>query len=204
MSCQRSETEANDFVDGLLDERAAGDYEGHLGSCEDCRASVEALRMLKGAVALLPREIAPSRDLLGGVRRTAVHSWRPRWSVWAAGAVAASLLLAIGAAGSWWVMRPSGSTEPAAMTAEDELRAAEQAYVEATERLLAHLEQGPTQLSPETETVLAENLGIINEAIDRVHSAMETDPENRAHGQALAALYRKKVQTLWRASRLSS
>ena len=52
--------------------------------------------------------------------------------------------------------------------------------------------------------MLAENLGIINEAIDRVHIAMESDPENRSHGQALATLYRTKVQTLWRASRLSS
>lgn len=225
MNCPATDAFFDDFVDGQLGEDERREFELHLAACRGCRAAVAERHALQRAVADLPESIPPSRDLLPEVRETlrqrgrlpgtGVFATRP-WLRWAG---AAAALLVVGTIG-WMVGRgrevpaiagsPADSSTPSEIalasgdSAEIEFLDAEREYLEATARMLSLLEQRRDQLSPETARVLDENLALINDAIEEVHRAFAADPGDPRHGHALNALYRKKIETLWRASRLSS
>ncbi len=116
----------------------------------------------------------------------------------------------IGLAGLAVAMLRGGSVEdatasraPGADALLAEYRAAEQQYIEATGRLLTLLEQRREEIPPETLQVVQENLGIIDAAIGRARLAFEADGAEAREAHVLTALYDKKLQLLWRASRLA-
>lgn len=198
----RREEALNDYVDGLLDDARRAELERHLEGCEDCRATLEELRDLLERAAEL-KELPPSTDLFPRIRAR-VSRRRPDWRKAAVAAV-----LVIGLAGLAAVMLRGGSgdaapdREPAAAAVLAEYRAAEQQYLEATERLLALLEQRRGEIPPEALQVVEENLGIIDDAIGRARLAFETDGAEARDAHVLTALYDKKLQLLWRASQLA-
>ena len=224
MNCERFDQLVDDYVDGELDEQTRLAADRHLASCPDCRGSVEQLRGLLEQAVALPREIEPPLELLPAIRRERgerARSGRPKeaarrpalsasWLGWAG--LAASLLLlvtAIGVGSGWW----QRSADPAAPVAVEtppptavlaEFRAAEGEYLRATRLLLDSLEANGGKLSPETTSVIEENLAIIDRAIADVRLALADDPNNHRNGQVLTALHRQKLQLLMRASRLSS
>ena len=217
MNCNRMETLFDDYVDGLLTASAGKEAERHLANCPACRSSVDELRRLKQATQALPRGIAPERDLLPGIRdrigRDARRGGGSSWMRWAA--VAASLIVLTG---SVWVGLRSLDPGPApvdgaagaltVMLAADvslaEFEAAEVEYEQAADRLLEIVEARGDELTPETRAVIEENLQIIDEAIEQVRNALNDEPGDTRNGHILNALYRQKVEFLWRVSRLSS
>ena len=92
IECASFENRLDDYLDGLLDDAARRELETHAKGCSSCAATLEAQRDLLRATAELPREIEPSRDLLPGIRRSAIRSGaRPR--AWWLGLAAALLIL---------------------------------------------------------------------------------------------------------------
>ena len=83
-------------------------------------------------------------------------------------------------------------------------RAVEQDYIDATEMLLAAIEERRGQLPAETVDTLERNLAVIDEAIGEIRSTLDGIPEGPARERALTAMYKKKVDLLRRVSRLSS
>jgi hypothetical protein len=217
MNCSRLELLIDDYVDDTLAPDARAEVERHLAECADCHGAVEELRRLQRAVKALPRGIAPERDLLPGIRvgvglETPLAGRLPvaRWL-----AVAASLIVLTGAV--WFGLRSidsrpaptvAGSGAGDVFLAGDlnlaEFEAAEIEYEEAAERLLEIVEARGDELSPETRAVIEENLRIIDGAIDQVREALNDEPDDTRNGYMLNALYRQKVEFLWRVSRLSS
>jgi len=217
MNCIRLETLLDDYVDDLLAPETRGEVERHLADCPACHGSLDELRGLQQAAQALPRGIAPDRDLLPGIRdligRDARRSQGSSWLRWAA--VAASLIVLTGAV---WIGFRSLDSEPApaevatgpgsVLLAADinkvEFDAAETEYEEAAAHLLEIVEARGDELSPETRAIIEDNLRIIDEAIDQVREALDAEPDDTRNGHILNALYRQKVEFLWRVSRLSS
>ena len=213
MNCSEMEKLLDLYVDGELEPGRRAEVRAHVDGCADCRAGLEERRELARAVEQLPRELAPTRDLLPGIRRATVQRRRPLW-FWAG--MAASLVALSTVA--WVTLRAPEKTETAGrITVPDlpqpwsvarvnqlEFEMAEEEYELAAERLLQLLEEREDSLSPETLELVEENLRIIDQAIDEVRDALESAPEDPANGHALNALHRQKVEFLWRLSRLSS
>jgi anti-sigma factor RsiW len=217
MNCTRLETLLDDYVDDLLAPEVRVELERHIADCPACHGSLEESRRLQRASQALPRGIAPERDLLPGIRdligRDARRAQGSSWRRWAA--VAASLIVLTGAV---WVGFRSLDSETvpsevatgsgAVLLAADinmvEFEAAETVYEEAAAHLLEIVEARGDELSPETRAVIEENLQIIDEAIDQVRDALNAEPDDTRNGHILNALYRQKVEFLWRVSRLSS
>ncbi len=82
--------------------------------------------------------------------------------------------------------------------------AVEREYVRAAELLLESIEARGDQLAPETQAALRENLAIIDRAIEEIRAALANDPGGAAQTEMLTAMYRQKLDLLWRVSRLSS
>ncbi|UCF67527.1 MAG: hypothetical protein JSV80_17465 [Acidobacteriota bacterium] len=225
-------TEAKSLLDELVDEQvgeSSGDLltehdrhaiERHLERCTSCRTELRQLRDLRRATADLPEEIAPERDLFPEIRsriapgtvvthpRAASHP--RRWiglaaaGLLAAGALTAALLLGRAERSPATSPRGTGLAQPAATLMADDWLVAEREYLQATDRLLSALEARESQLSPQTLAVLEKNLQVINDAIEDVRTALESDPANTQSSHILTALYQQRMQLLWTANRLSS
>jgi anti-sigma factor RsiW len=63
MICTDCTALLHEYVDGELAVRDARAVEAHVTHCAGCRAGLESLRTLLASAAVLPKEIAPQRDL---------------------------------------------------------------------------------------------------------------------------------------------
>jgi predicted anti-sigma-YlaC factor YlaD len=217
MNCTRIEELINDYVDGLLPDDERHDVERHLAGCPQCRREVEKLRAIVKRAAALPREIAPPRDLMPGIRRAVEDAGEHRtgasWMMWAAVAASVIILITVGIISinikdpnheTAQLTPPPGAVMPASHIAATEFHAAEREYLQAAALLAEALEKQRGSLSRETAAVVDENLKVINEAIENIHQAMDAEPGNPRNGQVLTALYQQKIEMLRRVSRLSS
>jgi hypothetical protein len=74
---------------------------------------------------------------------------------------------------------------------------------QATRReLVEALEARKHQLSPETMDVVAQNLRLIDDAMDRIARALGEDPQNEFLMKRLAGAYRRQIDLLRRAVRM--
>jgi anti-sigma factor RsiW len=104
MNCDRAKSQIFPYVDAELSREARHEMEEHLAGCVACRRLVEQELMFRDRYAgrlrpdPAPPHVRESVDrLLGGLVGTPALR-RPRWPVWVGGAVAAVLLLGLGAA----------------------------------------------------------------------------------------------------------
>ena len=81
---------------------------------------------------------------------------------------------------------------------------AERDFVAAGDALLEVLESRRDSLPPETLAAFEKNLATLDAAIADVRAVLDADGSDPATGQILTALYHKRMQLLWKASRLSS
>ena len=221
MSCERFEPLLDEFTDDELSRDRRDEVERHLASCAPCRERVARRRSLGRAARDLACEIAPPRDLWPKIRstlesgkRTEAKPHGPAWARW--GALAASVLLVSFAAITALRDRNPISTEngdprpgpraaaPASTTGSGYLFAAELEYEAATELLMGAIEEKREHLSPEALEVLERNLAIIDDAIDEIRDTLAESPDVRGREQTLTAMYRKRIELLWRVSRLTS
>ena len=59
MKCEVARSRLEAYLDGELDRAAVDELEAHLATCAGCRAALESLEALRGAVHALPRHRAP-------------------------------------------------------------------------------------------------------------------------------------------------
>lgn len=213
----------DDYVDGLLPEKSRRAVENHLEANPKDRWRLEEIRLLKQGARELPKEMELPRNLWPGIRAqlstkssTPSPSSAPRWkglrAVWLPLAASLVVLFAGALTLDYFRMDEAMTPQPARLTTINPTNAelarigmqdAELEYIKATDQLLAALEKRRDQFSPETLKILDENLIIINKAIEEVQDALKDDPENLLSRHTLTAMYRQKVQMLWKASRIS-
>jgi hypothetical protein len=93
----------------------------------------------------------------------------------------------------------SSSTGPATLA---EFTAIENDYIGTANRLSAALENGETQLSPETIAKLRESLRVIDAAILEARRALAEDPSNKALIDMLSTSYSQKIDLLQRTTEM--
>ncbi len=72
----------------------------------------------------------------------------------------------------------------------------------ARDQLRASLDERRDELSPETWSVVMDNLVVIDEAIDRIETAMVDNPNDGRLNRQLTVAYRRQIDLLQRATRL--
>jgi len=219
MSCDEARRWLDDLVDGELGEALELELRAHLQACPECRCEAHRRRELLGAVASLPREIQPSRDLWPGIASRLcaqpagpTRERRPRWQVWS-GLVAAGVLLVTGTVlvttrlmdlrAQNTAVHPGtpAGIAPAVITTGLEVPNAE--LERAASSLRTALESRRSQLSPATLKVVDENLAIIDAALGRLQTAVREDPGNRALVTLLTATWARKIDLLQTATELA-
>lgn len=221
----------SEYIDGLLTSAEARSVEVHLSECPGCRTLVEELEAVREAGRSL-EDRGPDRDLWPGVREAIEGpeviplgaAGRPEGGVAGGRArarrglfltapqltAAALVLLALGAAGSAWMLRaptarlaepvpsdPASRTdEPVAVAVSGGVDAERAAEIERLERLLR---EAGDRLDPATVRVLEKNLQIIDGAIRASSSALEEDPGNPWVQDHLQRTLDRKVAYLRRA-----
>jgi anti-sigma factor RsiW len=214
-----TEERLNDHVDGLLSAPDTAAVEAHLAACAACRAEVEGLRALLGAVSGLPREVAPPVEVWEALRaETSARPGRAAWTVRLTRrelAAAAVLLVALSSGITAALLRDRGGPEPSGAVAVEgavarppaawvEFRRAEAEYLRTADDLEAVLAASRDALAPETVQVVEANLRIIDAAIGDAREALARDPANAELSNVLAATYRDKIDVLERTLRLSA
>jgi predicted Zn-dependent protease len=157
-------------------------------------------KRLDDAIAALPREIQPPRDLWPEIeaRIRKRRAWRiPAWY-----GIAATLLLAIGAFAAWQAMDPlPGTDRPVADSAPPPAGTGLPEH----SLLAAAAEAAPgTQMNPQTQDIIERNLRQIRDAMAEIEGAVEQDPNNPYVRALLADLYRHEAAVLATAENLNS
>jgi len=199
--CRRVDERLDDWVDGTSAPAERARIERHLAACADCRRRAAGIESVVAAARALPRELDLPHDLLPGIRVAA----RPRPSrarVFAALGAAAAVGLAVVSA--WLVPAPErdGGGPTAAAAPDAPFRRAAEEFRLAAAGLERSLETDRT-LPAETRAVLDENLRILDAAIAEASRALTVRPADPERGRTLTALHWRKVDVLWRVTRLS-
>lgn len=209
MTCKEVDDRLDDYVDGSLGEGEFQEVELHIASCAACRDEERHLRRILALASALPREMEPPRDLWAGIaeRIEAERRVRPAWWGSVGLAVAAALVVAIGAA---LLLRndpvsvgPTVSTIPVSVDPSS-IGAAEQEYEQAASALMAALQARRDTMSPETLRSVEKNLLVMDQALGEVRAALGRDPGNPELTRMLVSTHRKKVETLRLMVRLST
>lgn len=206
------ETVVNDAADDTLTGHRRREVAAHLAVCGECRARVEAIRVLRAELAALPRDIAPPAHVLMDVRaRTAGHAarafhgaapWHSRPRILAAAAV---LLVALSSAATALLLRDAStgddpvaarSDAPASSTSLVAVQAMERSYEEAIAELQRALSDQQSGLAPETMRILQANLDVIDRALSESRAALHADPGNGALTEMLRSGYERKLDVL--------
>ena len=197
-------TEMRELIDGLvagtLSRADREALEQHLAVCAECRADVEAARLLAKPVAALSRSIEPPHDLWPRIERRIEPSRLRSRLVALAAAIA---LMAGSSTVTWMVMRDGEAPAVAAAdTTAPGVRVFEARYVEQARTLAELLERERGSLAPATIAVLERNLAIIDAAIAESRAALAADPANPELETLLRAGHEQKVALLEQAARL--
>jgi hypothetical protein len=165
---------------------------------------------LDAALAALPREIRPERDLRDDIwnqiQAPRVRTLRSaRYPL----AAAAILLIAISSLVTLAIMNSQQRTGFAArqrdqvtLVASDQ-NALERQYSEEVQELEMVLRKSRGALSPETVRILEENLAIIDRAIREAQSALASDPNSDMLVDMLRSAYQRKLELLRQAAESS-
>lgn len=215
--CNQLLSKLDDLIDGALREDEVLAAHAHLDSCASCRAESDRAFELQARLRALPRSIEPERDLwpeiagVIGARRVIHRSFEqpaataPR--AWLKIAAAAAVLVA--SVTIAYMMGLERARPEVAESSPMEAGYTLAAYgdvssdlEEAKNLLRAGLEQRRAELSPETWSVVMDNLSVIDKAIVRIETAMKENPGDGRLNRQLATAYRRQIDLLQRATRL--
>jgi len=204
----------SEYLDGELTpaERAALDT--HLAGCRQCAMTLDELRAVAArAGALLPR--APESDLWPGIAQridappavVPFSTRRRRFSFTMPQLVAAGLALMIMSGGGVWVLNHGGRATDmpkvaASPSAVLPISFADPHYDEAIADLQQTLQDGRSQLDPQTIRIIEANLAAIDQAIDQCRQALAADPANLYLHNHLAEARQRKLALLRRAAEM--
>lgn len=206
-----TETPLNDYLDGVLDTAEAQRIRDHLAGCETCAREMEAIAALKAALADLPLEVLPGRDLRAGIWQqieVPKHT-RTLWSMRFPLAAAALLLIAISSVMTLAIVNGrqsdsigAGYRENVRLAGRDP-GALQREYSEEVEELEMVLRKSRGALTPETVRIMEENLKIINDAIREAQAAIAADPNSDMLIDLLRSAYERKLELLRQAAKSS-
>jgi Putative zinc-finger len=214
-ACERYLNAIDELVDGTLGPLRRAELELHLESCEDCRALVADLQKIARVAASLEPLVPPDRvwgRIAGQLHQegrvtTAPASRRGSYTVLA---LAAALLLAVGASLFGLLPRNSGTPAPPVakvadphvpgnvdpddpvQTIDTELGSVEQHFKNA----VAEAQKNAGTIDPDTVATMQKNLGDINEAIKVTREALKSDPQSAVASQSYYDLLKQKIRFL--------
>jgi anti-sigma factor RsiW len=207
----------HELVDGTLGPIRRAELQIHLDQCDACRALVEDLQRIHDAAATLDRPLPPNRvwmQIAGRLRqegRVQAPSPASRRH-YALAAIAATLLLAVGA--SVFLLLPRFRQAPASPTAaasqaqgnaapdevvqgvEAEFRLAEQHYQNAIAKLEEAARSDQNAIDPQTAAMLQKNLQVIDQAISESRAALKSEPQSVPARDSLFDALKRKVSLL--------
>jgi anti-sigma factor RsiW len=211
----------SEYLDGELRTRERRRLDRHLETCAECRATLDALRMVVGQAPALAREAPAESDLWPGIARRLTARRRPWWQRLlvvppaprlrlAAPVVTVAVVLALGAGLAWMLSRQrevapaevaSGSIPPATSTeaASPAGRQYDDAVADLRRIVRTHLTSDPNVID-----VLDRNLESIDMAIADYQDALASRPgDARLRGRWEQARQRK-VEILRQAALLAA
>jgi hypothetical protein len=210
------------MVDGTLGPIRRAELELHLDQCDDCRAFADDLRRIHDVAASLDELEPPDRvwlQIAGRLRqegRVSAPAALPQSRRSAALlAIAAALILAVGAsvlllmrynrapqapaAVSAGTEQPAGGNAPAVSAVESveaEFRLAEQHYQNAIGKLEQATKSDDGAIDPQTAAALQKNLQVIDQAIAESRAALRQEPQSTPARDSLFEALKRKVLLL--------
>ena len=226
MTCTDFAESISALADGSLDPADRPRVEAHIEACADCRRLFDDLRSLRREASALPVEPLPAalwprvaarlRDR--GVRGDNQPS-RARAALWQWAAIAALLVIAVGAGLLvTWSRRPpaasttageshadstvqsasagNASTPASVQGIEMELRMAEEHYEKAISGLEQVANTDQEALDPQVAATVKRNLEVIDQAISESRTALKVEPQNQPARESLFDALRRKIVLL--------
>lgn len=226
MTCIDFAESISALADGTLDPAERPRVEAHIEACDDCRRLLDDLRALRREASALPPEALPAslwprvaarlRDQ--GVRNEDERRGRSGYAFWQWAAIAALLVIAVGAGLLvTWSRRPA-APEPATQAHVDsgirpaaagnadagasvqgiemELRMAEEHYEKAISGLEQVARSDENALDPQVAATVKRNLEVIDQAIAESRTALKTEPQNQPARESLFEALRRKIVLL--------
>ncbi len=201
------------YLDGELDGEERDALTAHLARCEECRTAVAQLEGVRSWAATFegrpprvdvwPRIAESIRARRGRTARRQFATFRvPQ-------ALAAGIVLAAVAGGSWWIARATAPeaapvvvarVAPAAGPAQHAAVLAAERYGGAIADLERALLEDAEGLDTATVRVLREKLEIIDRAIAEARDALNRDPSSEYLADHYAGMMRRKLTLLRSAS----
>lgn len=200
MNCEFVRDRLDAYAAGTLDSTGRDAVRAHLASCAECSADLEAARFLAPHTAALPREVSADPKLWAGIE----SRLKPRRFAHGNGmrilALAAALLLAVGA--GWWLrgLTPDPSRESRVTRSETLPYETEVASLRAAmNELEAALVTGGRLPAPLSES-FKRDLRTLEAAITEASAALTADPTNEVVRELYRAAFRRKLDMLRRAA----
>jgi hypothetical protein len=204
------------YLEDALDGGARQNADAHLVACARCTALLADLVELREEAARLP-VLKPTRDLWDGIagriETPAINlgERRPAWRAQMRLVAAAVVLVATTAAITWRVARintpvvtaSADTMAPGAGVALASNKVAE-VYDARIAELREILDRKSGSLDSATLRVIAINLRVIDEAIERVRGALDSMPSNTLLTEKLERAYEMKLNTMRQFAELSS
>lgn len=216
MDCQEYQLLISAQIDGDMSPAEVIEAERHLGVCSRCTAVYNDLKTIVTGAQQLP-EFEPNErlwiklraqcDAEGLVRSRSRAPWlRMEWLRLLEGpkiAMASAFLAILVMIASVMTYRgiqntPQGPSRDstAEIQAANEVRVAEEHYLQAIDSLQRITETRMAQMDPSLKSVLEDNLATIDYYIDKCHETVKNDPSNALAQRYLLEAYRKKVDLL--------
>jgi hypothetical protein len=148
----------------------------------------------ESAIKRLPREVQPDRDLWPGIEAR-LKARRAAYPFWTYG-MAASLLLAVGAAGLWAGLAHQKAGTPQEIVATGPIHSATDVYFAQRAAYAEQSIQTATDLAPATRAVILKNLRIIEGSMQDMQAALDKDPNNPRLRALLFDLYQNEARLL--------
>lgn len=216
MDCREYQRLISAQLDGDMAPAEVIEAERHLASCARCTRVYNDLRIIVAEAQQLP-PFAPDERLWLRLRaqcenenlvRTSpkpIRTWAgwfqmPAWpkTAWATGVLA--ILVALSSVwifnGLRLVQKAPSPDANAEIQATNEVRLAEQNYLQAIDSLQKITDSRMAQMDPALKSVLEDNLATIDYYIDKCRESVKNEPTNALAQRYLLEAYRKKVDLL--------
>lgn len=209
MNCDQFDALLAEYMEDALDDRAQHSAEAHVASCARCRGLVADLIEIRDDAARLP-VLKPTHDLWDGITarietpEISVTSRQVAWRARVRLAAAAVVLIAATATITWQFARKSPASLPTASSTvqpaptgvaltSNDVAATYDKQITEVRRLL---DSRAGTLDSGTMRILAINMRVIDDAIARMRTALDSMPANALLTQKLAKAYELKLNTL--------
>jgi hypothetical protein len=217
--CEGVLSKLDELVDDALAETDQAAVLDHLESCASCRAELRATEELLAATRALPGSVLPDRDLwheiaerieTGRVVRPGfpASSDTRRLRPWLAVAAAAVLVISVAIAYMAGMANTKSRVATAPPPESGIMRAAYDHLATdlelARDQLRETVELRRDELTPETWSVVMENMTVIDDAIERIEAALSEHPGDDRLNRQLTGAYRRQIALLQRAATLPS